>query len=436
VENSWTKSRKVRWRPLTRDGKYFFLGSAHVPGNHPGYRILLEPMEPRILLIPEGTGSIALDDVISRGKRAYRTIERDEMGVIRYTDEAHVGLRYDVRLTGDPPMGNTPRDNLAYLELPENSERLIALAAKLAGSADSSHDKAFNIVQGLKYGYGYSLALSSDQRNQQADNPLDRFLFSRKTGTCEHFATALALLLRAQNIPSRLITGFSGAQWNSIGGYWTVSQNFAHSWVEAYLGGKWVTLDATPSADNNVLMKRPTTWAMVLDSIRKIWQDRVVGYDIASQSKLAIGLWRAWIRNFGGRNGVPSLPYKLPLFIFALVTVGGGLIIFAYRRGYLSSSRTSRRPAGSQKKHREATRLYARLDRKLSQLGYPRPRMRTPIEHAEIIEKKDAALAAIVIDITTRYNEVRFGDQDFGPDELKTLKNTIKRIGLEATPQS
>ena len=57
--------------------------------------------------------------------------------------------------------------------------------------------------------------------------------------------------------------------------------------------------------------------------------------------------------------------------------------------------------------------------------------MRTPIEHAEIIEKNDAALAAFVIDVTTRYNEVRFGDQNFGPDEFITKKNAIESLKTE-----
>ena len=67
-------------------------------------------------------------------------------------------------------------------------------------------------------------------------DPVEDFLVNRKKGHCEYFASALALLLRSVNIPSRIVNGFKGGDWNELTETMNVRQKHAHSWVEAFIG--------------------------------------------------------------------------------------------------------------------------------------------------------------------------------------------------------
>lgn len=77
------------------------------------------------------------------------------------------------------------------------------------------------------------------------NNNLDDFLFIRKKGFCEHFAAAFATMARALAVPSRVVIGYQGGVYNSIGDFWKISQKDAHAWVEVLLAGRWVRVDPT-----------------------------------------------------------------------------------------------------------------------------------------------------------------------------------------------
>jgi hypothetical protein len=71
------------------------------------------------------------------------------------------------------------------------------------------------------------------------------FMSNKKAGFCSHYSSALALILRVKKIPSRLVSGFMGGMYNRFAGFYLVSQNDAHVWVEAYENGRWRRLDPT-----------------------------------------------------------------------------------------------------------------------------------------------------------------------------------------------
>jgi hypothetical protein len=112
------------------------------------------------------------------------------------------------------------------------------------------------------------------EQAEKGENVLDSFLFEWRAGHCEYFATAMTMMLRQQGIPARIVNGFLGADYNSVGGYWAVRQNYAHSWVEAYFPGRgWVMFDPTPGGPT---VKMPgaslwTTLQMGLDTARLAW---------------------------------------------------------------------------------------------------------------------------------------------------------------------
>jgi hypothetical protein len=74
----------------------------------------------------------------------------------------------------------------------------------------------------------------------------DEFWFDRKLGFCEHIAAAFVIVMRASNIPARVVTGYQGAERNPLDGFWTVRQSDAHAWAEVWLSGQgWVRVDPT-----------------------------------------------------------------------------------------------------------------------------------------------------------------------------------------------
>jgi hypothetical protein len=77
------------------------------------------------------------------------------------------------------------------------------------------------------------------------DNDLEEFLFVRRKGFCEHFAGAYATIARAIGIPSRVVLGFYGGQFNPYGQFLKVTNKDAHAWVEIYHEGFWQRVDPT-----------------------------------------------------------------------------------------------------------------------------------------------------------------------------------------------
>jgi protein-glutamine gamma-glutamyltransferase len=76
----------------------------------------------------------------------------------------------------------------------------------------------------------------------------DEFWFDRKAGFCEHIASSFVILMRALDVPARVVTGYQGGSLNPVDGYWTVRQSDAHAWTEIWVTGKgWLRIDPTGS---------------------------------------------------------------------------------------------------------------------------------------------------------------------------------------------
>jgi transglutaminase-like putative cysteine protease len=137
-----------------------------------------------------------------------------------------------------------PHLNARYLQLPRTlSPRVRALAE---GWRREAKNGSFDIMAaGLDYFRSGNFAYTLSPGTYVGAEPLEDFLFNRKRGHCEYFASALALMLRAVEIPSRLVTGFKGADPLASAGHYEVQQRHAHAWVEAYVQDLgWVGFDA------------------------------------------------------------------------------------------------------------------------------------------------------------------------------------------------
>jgi transglutaminase-like putative cysteine protease len=77
--------------------------------------------------------------------------------------------------------------------------------------------------------------------------PLVAFVEKNRRGYCQHFAGAMALMLRYLGIPARVGAGFTSGRYNASTGEWTVADTNAHTWVEVWFNGYgWLPFDPTP----------------------------------------------------------------------------------------------------------------------------------------------------------------------------------------------
>jgi len=128
-----------------------------------------------------------------------------------------------------------------------------------------------------------------DNPSGGAKNPLGDFLTRTRAGHCEYFAHALASALRHRGIASRIVNGYRLGPWVQTGGYWLVTQNEAHCWVE-YVNpdtNKWVTIDPTPSAAASFYRHRHISekFGYLIDAMRFRWDRYVVRFSGNEQQK-------------------------------------------------------------------------------------------------------------------------------------------------------
>ncbi len=117
-------------------------------------------------------------------------------------------------------------------------------------------------------------------------DPLADFLFVRKQGHCEYFASSMAIVLRTLRIPSRVVNGFRTSEFNDLTEKYVIRASSAHSWVEAYFPGQgWVSFDPTPASP----LTDTTGWGralLYLDAAASFWREWVVDYDANHQRAL------------------------------------------------------------------------------------------------------------------------------------------------------
>ncbi len=281
--------------------------------------VYLRPVTRGRLMIPtegivvEGDVSgLALDDdgVLHRYRRAGEP-EQYRVGMARQPVSKALPL--------DPPDRGTPlarryakvraetqREDL--LDTSSVSPRVAALAAREAGHG-TPYQKARNLERFLMDNYQYSL----DFLGAAGSDPIEAFLFERRKGHCEYFASSMVLMLRSVGIPARLATGYLGAEYNRLEGYYVVRESNAHAWVEAYLpDAGWTTFDPTPAAGRPAVSESGVSGVLsdAWDFVLFRWDRYVLTYGFSDQVEvmfLARELWQRLMGLFQSDGGAPEV---------------------------------------------------------------------------------------------------------------------------------
>ncbi|MFZ6688362.1 transglutaminaseTgpA domain-containing protein [Undibacterium sp. SXout11W] len=141
-------------------------------------------------------------------------------------------------------------------------------------------------------------------------NSVDDFLFKSRAGFCEHFASSFVILMRAADIPARVVTGYQGGTKNDVDGYFEIRQSDAHAWAEVWLRNQgWVRIDPTAAvAPERVMLNLARAipqrglaglvgqavsgnpWVQALhmrwDAVNNSWNQWVLNYNQNSQRHL------------------------------------------------------------------------------------------------------------------------------------------------------
>ena len=237
-----------------------------------------------VYLEPTGTDVVFGLEHITGLRGQFQYLRRDAEGNL-FTDAPYYKtIRYDVSsLDQDTVHVDSLVAHRAalldrYLQVPELSQAFRDVAARVVRGL-TVRDKAQATRDYLLANYEYSL-------NPTATSVED-FVVNRHTGYCEHFATSMVLLLRAQGVRARLVSGFVATEWNKSSGYLIVRARDAHTWVEVLDGDTWVRYDPTPSSFQQVSLI-----TNILDTVRMAWYRNVVTYDLARQVQTANSLGR------------------------------------------------------------------------------------------------------------------------------------------------
>ncbi|MFQ5793932.1 MAG: DUF3488 and DUF4129 domain-containing transglutaminase family protein [Candidatus Bipolaricaulia bacterium] len=455
--------RSTGQRLFLIDPQYRGVRISDLPSGYIRQDIYLEPTTTRFLFglptigaVEGGFGDLHLD----RGGSIFRNT--GNIAKLKYT----VYSKPSSRASTSVLIGSIGRDAdllLRYLKLPdENFTRMKTLARSLTAGYRDPLAKAKTLEAYFIREFGYTF----DTSRIDPQRPLESFLFDVRAGYCEYFASSMALMLRTLGIPSRVVTGYRGGEYNEYGGYYIIRQSNAHAWVEAYVPGRgWVAFDPTPPDPNQGLIARSAendeqtaleggtvgakrSWLhrlpLYLDAYRMFWMRYFVSYDLEDQVNLARG-FRARSQRIESQLHRPTQSLtelvrrgKTLLLANLRYVIGVGLIVVVValaliRRGGLGGrglGRGSLAPA----RRGPVTDLYRRFLKHLARKGFKRNSAWTPLEFARRID--DPRIAEWVERVTELYYRLRYDGENGnengnGAESVDQLKREIAAVKRE-----
>jgi hypothetical protein len=275
------------------------------------------------------------------------------------------------------------------LEVPEGLDvRLRELAAGISGTPE---ERVRSTLRELESRCSYALDVGAFR----SADPVGEFVFDKRRGYCEYFASAAALLLRMQGVPARYVVGYSVRPSNFEGGHYVVREGDAHAWVEAWLPGRgWVEVDPTPGSQ----------------------------FEAMRSSMRGTGFWeriKAWVSETFAllRQGAAgTVLLRIGALTGALV-----LIVFSIRKPR-SRKKRARPPATERPPLPSGVReLVKALDAAWSRSGHPRPASRAPLEHLARMPA-DARVGETAVRAVYRHV---YGGAPVSDEELAELRTSV-----------
>lgn len=393
----------------------------------------------RVFMEPVGTNVFFLADTPMRINGPYADVAISANGAVTNTDGRKSLDKYDGEADlRDPEVLVRNSDSnqypawisTLYLQLPNLDPRIPELARKITANATNNYARALAIETYLRQNLGYTLELPGEE-----PDPLANFLFQRKKGHCEYFASSMAVMLRTLGIPARVVNGFRGGQYNDLNQTWIIRGRDAHSWVEVYFPEYgWVTFDPTPSAPAGSGDDPWSRAGLYMDAARELWREWVINYDFSHQVRLSAELgsrssylqtrMRVWsllkykrlLLNLKSARG-EELSRKKIVSLVALLLVLAALPFVPRLWRFSLQMRMARNP--QQAPGSAASFWYLRMLKAMERRGIAKTPAQTPAEFASGIT--DPQIQKDVAAFTEHYERARFAESVEDAEQLPKL---------------
>ncbi len=336
--------------------------------------------------------------------------------ISRYRAESHTAFRHG-------PLTDTLglRD---FVALPPGfNPRTLQLAADLRRDpryATADAQVLVNAVMERLRSGGYSYTL---EPGVYGANTADEFWFDRKEGFCEHIASAFVVLMRALDVPSRIVTGYQGGERNNVDGYWTIRQADAHAWAEVWQAGRgWVRVDPT-----SAVAPGRTGSFQRLQAPQGVFAAAIgtVNPNLAASLRAAWeamnNSWNQWVLNYTQSkqlNLLKNLGFQSPSWedlSYVLI----GIVVLTSLVGALWT-------LWERTQHDPWLRLHARVRQHLERAGVPVGPASPPRQMAAAVRQRFGPAAAAVHDWLLKLEAQRYAPN--AGASLATLKREFNQL--------
>lgn len=303
------------------------------------------------------------------------------------------------------------------------SPQAIQMALRVTEGHPTVYDKVTALEQWFRSDvFQYSF----DPPRVSGANQVNLFLLETRTGNCQHFASAMAMMVRSLGIPARVVSGFRGGDWDDATRTLFVRQDTAHLWVEVYfIGYGWVPFDPTPSTDELLQRTRRNVWwtNRFMLWLQYAWYRNVEGYRTTF-------IWRALT---AATTWLAATRFGIPAFGFAFLACVCVLVSWAWiRRVRWHTARVHSGDAGPGEvtpDQRRAARLYRKLKKELGRVGVS-CEGKTATELVNEAAQLENVATDVLRDLVSVYLHARFGGATLPPNDYSKWLRRVKLVRI------
>lgn len=288
------------------------------------YEVLLEPHDRR--------WGFGLKDSVP----ASSNVSLDFRGLPRFERSVDTQTRYRMKRERDAePESLDAQGRRFYTHLPEGSnEKTRVWVARQQMEAESQQALVERFMGHFREEpFRYTL-----EPPRLGEDSVDELLFETRAGFCEHYASALAFMLRAAGIPARIMTGYLGGESGLNDDYLIVRQYDAHAWVEAWFPERgWVRLDPTAMIaperiESGLEAAMEEEGSFLRDDFLSAQRYRDIGWVnwVSLRLDAVNYYWQRWVVGYEGQTQLSlfeKLPGRIGMRELGLITAGAVAVI-------------------------------------------------------------------------------------------------------------
>jgi transglutaminase-like putative cysteine protease len=374
------------------------------------YEVMLEPTERRDLLVLDLPLTVTSDAHFNGELTAVSSEPINNL--IRYSGESAPSSRFLA------PLNDWQRRSA--LRLPPNHDpRTRALARQWQQETPDPLVLTRRFTEWLRRDFKYTISAPP-----VGFHATDEFLFETKLGFCQHFSSAYAVFMRAAGVPTRVVTGYVGGHYNTLGDYWLLKNKDAHAWTEIWLDGRgWIRVDPTAAiAPENILDTLDDLQArqasglggaadQILgpmfdgtDFLRRQWNQLVLGFNAARQKSLLKPL------------GIDDAEAWQLVTAFG---VGSALALALTLWFLLHEHRDRSHPL---------IRAWRVFIRRLRRAGYAKDLHEPPLSFARRVAGQLPAQADDLLSVSERYSDWRYAGRTLTDEEQRGLIRSLREF--------